>query len=101
MSDERVHVRAYATTWVALVALASVSMVLSRTGRPWAYSVGLTIGGAKALLIALFFMHLSRARVSVRLGALTAAGLLAILSLFAAADIRTRVPPVEESPSAQ
>lgn len=97
MSDERVEWRGYGATWVALVALAISSVSLSRTDVSWAYSFGLAIGGAKALLIALFFMHLSKGRVSVRLGAISAVVLLGILALLTVADIVTRVSPVDQS----
>jgi cytochrome c oxidase subunit IV len=101
-ASEKGAFRAYGTTWVALIALAATSLVLSRAGdRQWAATIALVIAGLKALLIALFFMHLSRGRVSVRLGAFTAVALLAVLSLLTVADILTRSSPVDASSKGQ
>lgn len=92
--------RVYGATWLALVVLAFGSWVLSQeaAARVWATPLALVIAGAKALLIAGFFMHLSRGRVSSRLAGLTAVGLIGILASLMAADILTRVVPIVASP---
>lgn len=89
-------VRAYGVTWLCLMVLALASLLLSQlaAGRPWATPVALIVAGTKAVLIALFFMHLSKGRVSSRLAALTAVSLIGILALLMAADVATRAVPV-------
>jgi len=88
--------RAYGGTWIALVALASASLLLSQVAATsaWATPVALVVAGVKALLIALFFMHLSKGRASIRIAAFTAVGLITILAFFMAADVVTRTVPV-------
>ncbi len=91
-------IRVYAATWLGLVALAAASVLLSReAAHGWASTLALVIAGVKALLIALFFMHLTKSRVSIRLGAFAAVALLGVLSLLTVADILTRSSPLGTS----
>lgn len=94
-------VRAYVATWAALVALAAASFGLSflHLGG-WAMPAAVAIAAAKALLVALFFMHLVRAQASVRLAGAAAVVFIAILIGLVVADVVTRdgpalVPPVD------
>lgn len=84
-------VRVYAMTWVALMALLAATFVLAhfRMGslNP---VVALAIAAAKAVLVALFFMHLRRSSALVVLFALVAFFALAILVTLSGADYATR-----------
>lgn len=95
MTRDESGIRIYALTWLGLVLLALASVLLTReAAHGWANTLALVIAAIKALLIALFFMHLSRGRVSVRLGALAALALLGVLSSLTVADVLTRASPL-------
>ena len=83
--------RTYGVTWLALVLLAAASFVLSK--RPlsaFSLPLAMSIAAGKALLIVFFFMHVASYRTSVRLAAVTAVGLIALLAAFMVADVVTR-----------
>jgi cytochrome c oxidase subunit 4 len=81
----------YAANWAALVLLAVASFVLSkRPLAPWSFPLAMAIAASKALLIVLFFMHVARYRVSARLAATAAVGLIALLAALMVADVATR-----------
>lgn len=83
--------RVYAVTWVALMALLAATFVLAHfrlgTFNP---VVALAIAAAKAVLVALFFMHLRRSSTLIVLFALVALFALAILFGLSGADYATR-----------
>ena len=56
------------------------------------------IAAGKALLIVFFFMHVASYRTSVRLAAITAVGLIALLAAFMVADVATREISVSAGP---
>jgi len=83
--------RAYAANWAALVALAALSFVLSK--RPVSSAsmpIAMSIATAKALLIVFFFMHVARYKVSARLAAVAALGMITLLAGLMVADVMTR-----------
>jgi len=80
-----------AAVWVALLALLAVTFAAARLplgqfGMP----VNLSIAAMKALLVAVFFMHLRRAGGLVRLASLLGLAWLVILLALACADYLTR-----------
>lgn len=81
----------YLFTLLALVALSLVTFALSYVHMgAWSLALALAIAGAKALLIALFFMHLREHGTSDR-AALVLGVMLAVLLIgFVAADVATR-----------
>jgi cytochrome c oxidase subunit 4 len=83
--------RVYAVTWVALMALLAATFVLAHF-RMGALNpvVALAIAAAKAVLVALFFMHLKRSSTLIVLFALVALFALAILFTLSGADYLTR-----------
>jgi cytochrome c oxidase subunit 4 len=83
--------RVYALTWVALMALLVATFVLAhfRLGA-WNPVAALAIAAAKAVLVALFFMHLKRSSTLIVLFALVALFALAILFGLSGADYATR-----------
>jgi cytochrome c oxidase subunit 4 len=83
--------RVYAVTWVALMALLVATFVLAH------FRLGLinpilamAIAAAKAVLVALFFMHLKRSSKLVVLFALVALFALSILFGLSGTDYVTR-----------
>jgi len=91
MDAPRAAERTYLLVWIALLVLAAATFGLSSLGLgAFHMPVALLIAGAKAALIALFFMHLSRERGSIPLALGVSIALLAILILFTTADVRTR-----------
>jgi cytochrome c oxidase subunit 4 len=84
-------VRVYTLTWVALMALLIATFVLAhfRLGM-WNPVAALAIAAAKAVLVALFFMHLKRSSALVVLFALVALFALAILFGLGSTDYATR-----------
>jgi cytochrome c oxidase subunit 4 len=84
-------VRTYAAVYAALLVLAGATTAVAYVDLgAWNVAVALAIAGAKAVLVALYFMHL---RTSPRVAWLFAgAGVfwLAILLALAAADLSTR-----------
>jgi cytochrome c oxidase subunit 4 len=83
--------RAYAFTWVALMALLAATFVIAHFQLGWVNPVAaLAIAAAKAVLVALFFMHLRRSSTLVVLFSLVALFALAILFGLSGADYATR-----------
>jgi cytochrome c oxidase subunit 4 len=84
-------VRVYVFTWVALMLLLAATFVAAhfRLG-PFNPAVALAIAAAKAVLVALFFMHLKRSSALIVLFALVALLALAILFGLSGADYATR-----------
>lgn len=77
--------------WAALIGLLAVTIAYAYIpGAPARAGVGLLIGAAKAVLIAVFFMQLRRATGLVRLAALAGLVWLSFLFLFSFADWMTR-----------
>jgi cytochrome c oxidase subunit IV len=84
--------RVYAFTWVALMLLLVATFVVAHFRLGLANPVAaLAIAGAKAVLVALFFMHLKRSSALIVLFALVALFALAILFGLSGADYATRV----------
>jgi cytochrome c oxidase subunit 4 len=82
---------AYVVVWLALVALATATLFLSRavTGG-WGLVVALAIASAKAVLVAAFFMHLAHGRPTHRIVFAVAIGFLVLLVIGVLADVGTR-----------
>ncbi len=77
--------------WAVLMALLVLTLVYAYLpGLPLKTEAALTIGAAKALLIAAFFMQLRNAAALVRLAAGTGLAWLSLLYLFTFADYLTR-----------
>jgi cytochrome c oxidase subunit IV len=94
----------YVVTFVALVVLASVSLLLSMLHWPvWGLVIALGIAVVKALLVLFLFMHLVEQRFSNRVTVLAGVMFVALLVGLTAADVatrhtfaaRTRPPPDE------
>ena len=84
-------VRAYVFTWLALLALLATTFALAHV--PMGHgnvAASLAIAALKALLVALFFMHLRRASTLVVLFAIAAFVWLALLYGLSATDYATR-----------
>ena len=84
-------------TWIALMALAGLSLVLSfvQLGA-LQLPIAMIIAGVKAVLVALVFMELGRERTSARFTLVTGAALLATLLGLMVADVLTRtLAPLE------
>jgi cytochrome c oxidase subunit 4 len=83
--------RAYILVFVALLALtaATVGLAFVDLGA-WHSPVGLTIAAVKALLIALFFMHLLRSKSLTWVFALSGLFWLGILMVLTLTDYATR-----------
>jgi cytochrome c oxidase subunit 4 len=83
--------RVYAVTWVSLMALLTATFVLAhfRLGA-WNPALAMAIAAAKAVLVALFFMHLRRSSVLVILFSLVALFALSILFGLSGTDYLTR-----------
>ncbi len=81
----------YVAVWLALVALATITLFLSRavTGG-WGLAVALVIASAKAVLVAAFFMHLAGGRPTYRIVFAVAMGFLVLLVIGVLADVGTR-----------
>jgi|SRR5690606_39145204 len=83
--------RTYLRTWIALMALAAATFGLSFLDLGvFHLPVALLIAGAKAALIALFFMHLVHERGSIPVAVGIWFLLLAILIALTASDVLTR-----------
>lgn len=65
----------------------------------WAVPLALSISGAKAFLIAWYFMELHEARTSVRASVVAAILLFVLLVGLTAVDVGTRAPPPLLSPA--
>lgn len=84
-------VRVYLLTWVALLALLATTFTLSQVALGgWNGAASFAIALAKAVLVALFFMHLRHARALVVVFAVAALFALAILFGLSGADYATR-----------
>jgi len=84
-------VRRYAFVWMALVALAALSFGLSFAHLgAFGPAVALTIGAAKAILIAAFFMHLVEQPSISRWAFATGLILVGLLLLMVSLDVVTR-----------
>ena len=79
----------YAGTYLALLLLATGSLVLSRL-HLGGLSVALGIAAAKAILVLWFFMHLSAQSASSRLAVLAAVVMIGTLVALTALDVETR-----------
>jgi cytochrome c oxidase subunit 4 len=79
----------YAGTYLALLLLATGSLVLSRV-HLGGLAVALVIATVKAILVLWFFMHLSTQKASSRLAVLTAVTLIGLLVGLTALDVETR-----------
>jgi cytochrome c oxidase subunit 4 len=91
--SERRHIggATYALTFVALIVLATVSLLLSFLHWPTGdLAVSLVIAGLKALLVLWFFMHLAEQRFSNRLVVAVSVGFVALLVGLTAADVVSR-----------
>ena len=85
------RVRVYAFTWVALMALLAATFALAHLNLgAWNPVVALAIAAAKAVLVALFFMHLKRSSALIVLFALVALFALSLLFGLSGADYATR-----------
>ena len=81
----------YFLTWIALMGLLGLTLASSYVPLgAWNGTLNLGIAGAKALLIALFFMHLRHASALLRLAAITGLLWLALLFGLSWSDIATR-----------
>ena len=92
MAETIVPKRTYIHVWIALLILTGLTAALSRINLgPWSASVATTIAITKALLVALFFMHLRYERSKI-VWVWAAAGIfwLAILFLLTLTDFATR-----------
>ncbi|HET8936063.1 MAG TPA: cytochrome C oxidase subunit IV family protein [Polyangiales bacterium] len=82
----------YIKTYLALVALATLSLLLKGLPDTLALSLSLVIAGIKAVVVLLFFMHLIEERFSFRFVMLVASLLVGVLVVLTALDPMTRAP---------
>jgi cytochrome c oxidase subunit 4 len=83
--------RGYALTWGALLGLTGLTFGLSFAPLgPLEWPVALAIAATKAVLVALFFMHLRTSRGGERLAIVVAALFVALLCAITALDAVTR-----------
>lgn len=81
----------YVVTFVALLVLATVSLLLSLLHWPvWGLVVALVIAVAKALLVLFLFMHLIEQRFSNRMTMVASVLFVCLLVGLTAADVATR-----------
>lgn len=84
--------RALVTTWIALLALAGVSLGLSYLHMgSWGVPAALLIAAVKVALVLLVFMELAHEAASVRIAMIAAAVLIGILIGLVLLDRATRV----------
>jgi cytochrome c oxidase subunit 4 len=94
MMHARVGPSTYLWTLIALVVLAATSFGFSYLDLgPWEFPIALGIAAVKALLVALFFMHLVEHTFSSRLAIVTASVFVVLLISLVALDVTTRRPP--------
>ncbi|HJV79456.1 MULTISPECIES: cytochrome C oxidase subunit IV family protein [Oxalobacteraceae] len=91
--------------WLALMVLLllTAGSAFLKLG-PWNSAINLVIAVVKALLVAIFFMHLRSASALVRIAAVTAFFMLALLFGISQTDYATRVMqrvPWQTPPHAQ
>lgn len=81
----------YLATFGALLLLSGITLALSfvHLGR-WSVAIALLIASTKALLVALFFMHLVEQRTTNRLVAVTAIVFVGLLVGLMVVDVDTR-----------
>ena len=95
----------YVATFVALLVLATLSLLLSYLpSEGWDLTVSLVIAVAKAMLVLFFFMHLVEQRFSNRATVLVSLLFVGLLVGLTAADVATRrtfparvEPPINEA----
>lgn len=81
----------YVLTWLGLMIFLALTLASSYLPMgPWNTVINMGISGAKALLIALFFMHLRGAGTLLRLAALAGLIWLALLFGLSWSDYATR-----------
>ena len=91
--SEKKHVGAvaYVVTFVGLLALATLSLLLSFLHWPvWGTVVALAIAGVKAILVLFFFMHLVEQRFTNRMAVLVSVLFVGLLVGLTSADVATR-----------
>jgi len=76
----------YLLSWLALVALATLSLFVSGTS----IALSLAIAAVKAAIVAAFFMHLWGSRPVHRIVFITAVCFIVLLILGVVADVGTR-----------
>jgi cytochrome c oxidase subunit 4 len=94
----------YTLTFLALLLLATLSLLLSFLHWPTGdLVISLVIAAAKALLVLFFFMHLVEHGFTVRLTVLVGVGFTALLIGLTAADVATRhtFPAHTERPASE
>lgn len=90
----------YVATFVGLLLLTALTFGLAFLDLGgWDTSVAMAIGGAKSLLIVLWFMHLVEHRNSGRLALAVGVALALVLIAFTVMDVRTRRPERSDAPS--
>lgn len=83
--------RIYASTWLALLVLTTLTFVLSLAALGELHMpVALLIATVKGALVAFYFMHLAEQRSANRIVFLMAVLVIAILVLLMYADVATR-----------
>lgn len=88
---KQVSAVAYALVFVALLVLATVSLLISFLHwQVWGTVVALTIAVVKALLVLFFFMSLVEQRFSNRVTVLVSVMFVSLLVGLVAADVATR-----------
>jgi cytochrome c oxidase subunit 4 len=81
----------YLAVWLALVVLATLTLVASRAvGGGWGLVIAFAIAAAKAGLVVAFFMHLVGGRPIHRIVFAIAVGFVLLLVLGVLADVGTR-----------
>ncbi len=91
----------YLLAYVALLALAGVSLIFARAihWEHWDLVIDLTVAATQASIVVWFFMHLSETEFPVRLGLGVSVSLLLTLLLLTVADVATRhVQPAAPHP---
>ncbi len=90
------RLRTYAGAYAALLLLSGLTFAFSFVPLGWLeWPVALGIASVKAVIVAWFFMHLVEMSATYRLTGIIAVALLAILILFAIADVWTSPPRLE------
>jgi cytochrome c oxidase subunit 4 len=85
--------RTYLWTFLALLALAGLTFWMSYLDLgAWETPLAMLIAAVKAVLVALFFMHLIEQRATSVFAISTAVMFLAILVALVVADVATRAP---------
>jgi caa(3)-type oxidase subunit IV len=81
----------YVAVWIALVILATITLLASRTlGGGWGFALAFAIAGAKAGLVAAFFMDLAHGRPVLRIVFAVGVAFVLVLVLGVLADVATR-----------